>query len=164
MSNRRVSWYLNQIDYLLIINKKYRLIHLHSFEQPNNLLGTTTSNNTSKIVGKSEEGEYDKSWNDRARNLQRMKDTAKSCKGERSCIKPVVHEHFRKKGFEQKKISESIGVERLIDRFASTAKNNSKPTEKPDPALNVPNLSQTAISNTDLTLVAKKSTTTDITE
>ena len=72
---------------------------------------------------------------------------------------------LEKKVLSKKKYqSLSIGVERLIDRFASTAKNNSKPTEKPDPALNVPNLSQTAISNTDLTLVAKKSTTTDITE
>ena len=137
---------------------------MHSLEQPNILLGIATSNNTAKIVGNSEEGEYDKSWNDRAHNLQRMKDTAESCKGERSCIKPVVHEHFRKKGFEQKKISESEGVERLIDSFASTAKNDSKPTEKPDSPPNLPKLSQTAISNTDLTLGVTTPTTTDITE
>ena len=132
------------------------LIHLHSFEQSNILLGTTRSNQTSNIV----ENENVHT----TMEFQHVKDTAESCKGERSCIKPVVHEHFRKKGFEQKRISESKGVEKLIDSLASTAKNNSRPTEKPDPALNVPNLSQTAISNTDLTLVAKKSTTTDITE
>ena len=95
------------------------------------------------------------------KEFQHVKDTAESCKGERSCIKPVVHEHFRKKGFEQKRISESKGVEKLIDSLASTAKNDSKPEEKPESASNLPKLSQIAISNTDLTVGV---TTTDITK
>ena len=132
---------------------------MHSFEQLNILLGTTRSNNTSKTVG-NYETEYTRNQN----SFERVKDTAKSCKGERSCIKPIVHEHYRKQGFEQKKISESKGVERLIDSLASTAKNNSKPTEKIDSASNLPKLSQTAISNTNLTLGDKTSTTTDITK
>ena len=66
----------------------------------------------------------------------------KSCKSERSCIHPVV-----------KKWIDSLN-----------AKNNSKPTEKHDSVSNLPKLSQTAISNTDLTVGVTTSTTTDITE
>ena len=127
---------------------------MHSFEQLNILLGTTRSNNTSKTVG-NYETEYTRNQN----SFERVKDTAKSCKGERSCIKPVVHEHFRKKGYEQKSISEAKGVEKFIDMLASTAKNNSKPSEKPDSASNLPKLSQTAISNPDSTVGVTTSTT-----
>ena len=126
---------------------------MHSFEQLNILLGTTTSNNTSKTDGKTEGVHTFQS------PLQHSEDTAESCKGERSCIKPVVHEHFRKKGYEQKSISEAKGVEKFIDMLASTAKNNSKLSEKPDSASNLPKLSQTAISNPDSTVGVTTSTT-----
>ena len=119
---------VNQIDYLPISNENYRSIHSHSFEQLKILLGTTKNNNTSKIVGKNET----------------IHNGTKSCKGERSCIHPVV--------------------KKWIDSLPSNAKNNSKPTEKHDSVSNLPKLSQTAISNTDLTVGVTTSTTTDITE
>ena len=132
---------------------------MHSFEQLNILLGTTRSNNTSKTVG-NYETEYTRNQN----SFERVKDTAKSCKGERSCIKLAIHEYFRNEGFGQKFISESKGVEKWINSLASTAKNNSKPEEKPKSASNLPKLSQTAISNTDLTVGVTTSKTTDITK
>ena len=67
---------------------------------------------------------------------------------ETSCIKPIIDDHFNKS----------------LARNASTGKNDSKPTEKPASALNLPKSSQTTILNTDLTVGIMTSKLRDITE
>ena len=82
------------------------------------------------------------------RELQKHMDTKICNIMENSCIKPIIDDHFKSS----------------LASNVSTGKNDSKPTEKPTSALNLPKSSQTGISNTNLTVGIMTSKPTDITE
>ena len=85
---------------------------------------------------------------DLGRELQKHMDTKICNIMENSCIKPIIDDHFKNS----------------LASNASTGKNDSKLTENPVSALNLPKSSQTGISNTDLTVGIITSKPTDITE
>ena len=82
------------------------------------------------------------------RELQKHMDTKICNVIENSCIQPIIDDHFKSS----------------LASNVSAGKNDSKPTEKPASALNLPKSSQTAIINTDLTVGIITSKPTDITE
>ena len=102
-------------------------------------IGTTASGHTSK--GINEKGAklnarmYDHLLNSSVSGhtlkFAQIKASINSCNGESSCLKPVIDDHFPQRL-----------NNRIINHFASTGKNDSKQTEKPESALNLPKLSK----------------------